>query len=352
VTTTPSTTTIPNPARELKRLMNAIADGEALGDQGMQDALDLLMSGIAPPVAMGAFLMGLRLRGETIDEVTGAAKFMRSRMTTVDAPPHAIDIVGTGGDSRGTYNVSTAAALVAAGAGVIVAKHGNRAVTSLSGASDVLSALGVKLDVPPVVVSRAIADAGVGFLWAPLYHPAMKAWAPVRADLGLRTILNLLGPLCNPAEVTRQVLGVYDRKLVQPIAEVLRKLGSEHAWVVHGADGMDELTTTGATHVAELKNGTIRTFDLTPEDAGLPRSDIAALKGGDAATNAAAIHTLLQGEPSAYRDIVLLNTAAALIVAGKVSDLRDGIEKAAAAIDSGQAARALDRLVAVTNDET
>jgi anthranilate phosphoribosyltransferase len=352
VTTTPGTTTIPNPARELKRLMNAIADGEALGDQGMQDALDLLMSGIAPPVAMGAFLMGLRLRGETIDEVTGAAKFMRSRMTTVDAPPHAIDIVGTGGDSRGTYNVSTAAALVAAGAGVIVAKHGNRAVTSLSGASDVLSALGVKLDVPPVVVSRAIADAGVGFLWAPLYHPAMKAWAPVRADLGLRTILNLLGPLCNPAEVTRQVLGVYDRKLVQPIAEVLRKLGSEHAWVVHGADGMDELTTTGATHVAELKNGTIRTFDLTPEDAGLPRSDIAALKGGDAATNAAAIHTLLQGEPSAYRDIVLLNTAAALIVAGKVSDLRDGIEKAAAAIDSGQAARALDRLVAVTNDET
>lgn len=352
MTTTPSTTTIPNPARELKRLMNAIADGEALGDQGMQDALDLLMSGIAPPVAMGAFLMGLRLRGETIDEVTGAAKFMRSRMTTVDAPPHAIDIVGTGGDSRGTYNVSTAAALVAAGAGVIVAKHGNRAVTSLSGASDVLSALGVKLDVPPVVVSRAIADAGVGFLWAPLYHPAMKAWAPVRADLGLRTILNLLGPLCNPAEVTRQVLGVYDRKLVQPIAEVLRKLGSEHAWVVHGADGMDELTTTGATHVAELKNGTIRTFDLTPEDAGLPRSDIAALKGGDAATNAAAIHTLLQGEPSAYRDIVLLNTAAALIVAGKVSDLRDGIEKAAAAIDSGQAARALDRLVAVTNDET
>lgn len=352
MTTTPGTTTIPNPARELKRLMNAIADGEALGDQGMQDALDLLMSGIAPPVAMGAFLMGLRLRGETIDEVTGAAKFMRSRMTTVDAPPHAIDIVGTGGDSRGTYNVSTAAALVAAGAGVIVAKHGNRAVTSLSGASDVLSALGVKLDVPPVVVSRAIADAGVGFLWAPLYHPAMKAWAPVRADLGLRTILNLLGPLCNPAEVTRQVLGVYDRKLVQPIAEVLRKLGSEHAWVVHGADGMDELTTTGATHVAELKNGTIRTFDLTPEDAGLSRSDIAALKGGDAATNAAAIHTLLQGEPSAYRDIVLLNTAAALIVAGKVSDLRDGIEKAAAAIDSGQAARALDRLVAVTNDET
>lgn len=350
MTTTPVTTTVANPARELKRLMNRVADGETLGDEGMQHALDLLMSGVAPPVAMGAFLMGLRLRGETTDEITGAAKFMRSRMTTVDAPPGAIDIVGTGGDSRGTYNVSTAAALVAAGAGAVVAKHGNRAVTSLSGASDVLAALGVKLDVPPVVVSRAISDACVGFLWAPLYHPALKAWAPVRADLGIRTILNLLGPLCNPAEVKRQVLGVYDRKLVQPIAEVLRKLGSEHAWVVHGADGMDELTTTGVTHVAELKNGDIFAFDLTPEDTGLPRSDIAALKGGDAATNAAAIHTLLQGEPGPYRDIVLLNAAAALIVAGKADSLRTGIEKAEVAIDSGQAARALDRLIAVTND--
>lgn len=344
------TTTVANPARELKRLMTRIADGESLGDDGMQQAFDLLMSGIAPPVAMGAFLMGLRLRGETTDEITGAAKFMRGRMTTVDAPPGAIDIVGTGGDSSGTYNISTCATFVAAGAGAIVAKHGNRAVTSLSGASDVLAALGVKLDVPPVVVSRAIADAGVGFLWAPLYHPAMKAWAPIRADLGLRTLLNLLGPLSNPAEVKRQVLGVYDRKLVAPIAEVLRKLGSEHAWVVHGDDGMDELTTTCATHVAELKNGDIFAFDLTPEDAGLPRSDAAALKGGDAATNAAAIHALLQGEPGAYRDIVCLNAAAALIVAGKANGIRDGIEKAEASIDSGRAARTLDRLVAVTND--
>jgi anthranilate phosphoribosyltransferase len=339
-----------NPARELKRLMSRIADGETLGDEGMQAALDLLMSGIAPPVAMGAFLMGLRVRGETTDEITGAAKFLRGRMTTVDAPPDAVDIVGTGGDSHGTFNVSTAATFVAAGAGAIVAKHGNRAVTSLSGASDVLTALGVKLDVPPVVVSRAIADAGVGFLWAPLYHPAMKAWAPIRADLGLRTIFNLLGPLSNPAKVTRQVLGVYDRKLVAPIAEVLRKLGSVHAWVVHGADGMDELTTTAVTHVAELKDGDIFAFDLTPEDAGLARSDIASLKGGDAATNAAAIHALLQGEPGAYRDIVVLNAAAALIVAGRADGLSNGIEKAEASIDSGRAARALDRLVAVTNE--
>lgn len=345
-----TTTTVANPARELKLLMNRIADGETLGDAGMQQALDLLMSGIAPPVAMGAFLMGLRVRRETTEEITGAAKFMRRRMITVDAPPGAVDIVGTGGDSRGTFNISTAATFVAAGAGAIVAKHGNRAVTSLSGASDVLAALGVKLDVPPVVVSRAIADAGVGFLWAPLYHPSFKTWAPIRTDLGLRTIFNLLGPLCNPARVTRQVLGVYDRNLVEPIAEVLRQLGSEHAWVVHGADGMDELTTTGTTHVAELKDSDIFAFDVSPEDVGLKRADIESLRGGDAATNAAAIHALLQGEPGPYRDIVLLNSAAALVVAGKADGLADGIEKAAASIDSGRAARALDRLVAITDE--
>lgn len=339
-----------NPALELKRLMNHIADGGTLGEDDIQSALDLLMSGIAPPVAMGAFLMGLRVHGETIEEITGAARFLRGRMVEVDAPPGAIDIVGTGGDSRGTYNVSTCATFVAAGAGAIVAKHGNRAVTSLSGASDVLAALGVKLDIPPVVVSRAIATAGVGFLWAPLYHPAMKAWAPVRADLGLRTLFNLLGPLCNPAGVTRQVLGVYDRKLVAPIAEVLRNLGSQHAWVVHGADGMDELTTTGTTHVAELCNGDITLFDVTPEDAGLPRAEMTALQGGDAAHNAIALRSVLQGEPGPYRDIVVLNAAAALVVADKADGLEQGVAKACESIDSGRAALALDRLVAVTNE--
>jgi anthranilate phosphoribosyltransferase len=338
------------PAKELKRLMNRVADGERLSDPEMQAALDLLMSGVAPPVAMGAFLMALRVRGETTDEITGAAKFLRARMTEVDAPPGAVDIVGTGGDSHGTYNVSTAATFVAAGAGVTIAKHGNRAVTSLSGASDVLSALGVKLDVSPVVVTRAIADSGVGFLWAPLYHPAMKTWAPIRADLGIRTLFNLLGPLCNPASVTRQVLGVYDRKLVEPIAQVLKNLGSVHAWVVHGADGMDELTTTGVTTVAELHGGDITVFDVTPEDAGLPRSDISALKGGDAQHNARALRNLLQGEPGAYRDIVVLNAAAALIVAGKAAGLEDGVARAQNSIDSGRAAQALDRLVAVTNE--
>jgi anthranilate phosphoribosyltransferase len=342
--------TASNPARELKALMGRAADGQKFSSAEVQTALDLLMSGIAPPVAMGAFLMALRVRGETVDEISGAATFLRSRMTTVDAPPDAIDIVGTGGDSHGTYNVSTAATFVAAGAGAIVAKHGNRAVTSLSGASDVLSALGVKLDVEPVAVTRAVNDAGVGFLWAPLYHPSMRVWAPVRADLGLRTIFNLLGPLCNPASVTRQVLGVYDRKLVEPIAEVLKKLGSTHAWVVHGADGMDELTTTGATTVAELHGGDITVFEVAPEDAGLVRTDMQSLKGGDAAHNAAALRALLQGEEGAYRDIVLLNAAAALIVAGKASSLTDGVARAADSIDSGRAARALDRLVAVTNE--
>lgn len=339
-----------NPARELKSLLNRLADGETLDEDATMAALDLLMSGIAPPVAMGAFLMALRVRGETIDEITGAARFLRSRMTTVDAPQGAIDIVGTGGDSRGTYNVSTAAAFVAAGAGAIVAKHGNRAVTSLSGASDVLAALGVKLDVPPVVVARAIADAGVGFLWAPLYHPAMKNWAPIRSDLGLRTLFNVLGPLCNPGGVKRQVLGVYSPKLVRPLAEVLRKLGTKRAWVVHGADGMDELTTTGATHVAELHDGDITMFEVTPEDTGLTRVDIAALKGGEASDNAAALRALLHGEPGPYRDIVVLNAAAALIVAGIADGLEDGIARAQQAIDSGKAARALDRLVFVTNE--
>ena len=338
------------PARELKRLLNRVADGERLSDSETQAALDLLMSGVAPPVAMGAFLMALRVRGETIEEITGAAKFLRARMTTVDAPPNAVDIVGTGGDSHGTYNVSTAAAFVAAGAGVTIAKHGNRAVTSLSGASDVLAALGVKLDVPPVAVSRAINDSGVGFLWAPLYHPAMKIWAPVRTDLGLRTLFNLLGPLCNPASVTRQILGVYKRDLVEPIAEVLKKLGSVHAWVVHGADGMDELTTTGATTVAELHDGNITVFEVTPEDAGLPRAALAELKGGDAAHNAAALRLLMQGEQGPYRDIVVLNAAAVLIVAGKARGLEDGVIKAQSAIDTGAAARALDRLVAATNE--
>jgi len=336
-------------APELKRLMQKVATGATLDEDEIQAAFETMTSGVAAPVQMAAFLMALRVRGETVDEITGACRLMRASMVPVEAPPDAVDIVGTGGDGHGTYNISTCAALVAAGAGVPIAKHGNRSVSSLSGASDVLAALGVKLDVPPITISNAIAGAGVGFMWAPMHHPAMKHWAPVRAELGIRTIFNLLGPLSNPAGVKRQVVGVYDDGWVEPLAEVLKNLGSIHAWVVHGGDGLDELTTTGTTRVAELKDGDISVFDVTPDLAGLPQATLADLKGGDAKANAAAIRDVLGGEPGPFRDIVLMNAAAALVVGGKAGSLADGVERAARAIDEGGAARALDKLVAITN---
>lgn len=334
----------------LKSLMHKVASGATLDEDEAAAALEAMGSGAASPVQMGAFLMALRVRGETVSEITGAARLLRSRMNAVEIPAGAVDIVGTGGDNHGTFNVSTCASLVAAGAGLAVAKHGNRSVSSLAGASDVLSALGVKLDVPAPVIARSIARAGVGFMWAPMHHPAMKHWAPVRAELGIRTMFNLLGPLCNPARVTRQVLGVYDRAWVEPLAHVLKNLGAEHVWIVHGADGLDELTTTGPTKVAELKDGAIAVFEVTPEDAGLPRARLADLKGGDAVVNAAAIRAVLGGEPGAFRDIVLLNAAAALVVGDKAANLGDGVARAAQSIDSGAASRALDTLVATTNE--
>lgn len=336
-------------APNLKHFIAKLAAGESLGPDEMTAALAALSAGEASPVQMSAFLMGLRVRGETLDELTGAARFLRSKMLPVEAPASAIDIVGTGGDGHATYNVSTCAAIVAAGAGLHVAKHGSRSVSSLSGASDVLAALGVKLDVPPAIISRAIAESGVGFLWAPMHHPAMKAWAPIRAELGVRTIFNLLGPICNPANVKRQVVGVFARKWVEPIAGVLKNLGSSHAWVVHGADGLDELSTTGPTFVAELKDGAITTFEVTPEDAGLSRASLSDLKGGDAKTNAEALRGVLAGKANAYRDIVILNTAAALIVGEKAKTLAGGAALAAKSIDSGAAQRALDTLIMITN---
>ena len=337
------------PTNELKRLIQKVATGATLETEEISTALELMMSGIATPAQMGAFLMALRVRGETVEEITGAAKLMRSKMTPVEAPAGAVDIVGTGGDGHGTYNVSTCSALVAAGAGLSIAKHGNRSVSSISGASDVLGALGVKLDVPPPTISDCIAKAGVGFMWAPMHHAAMKNWAPVRAELGIRTIFNLLGPISNPAGVKRQVVGVFSWQWVEPIAHVLKNLGAEHVWVVHGHDGLDELTTTGSTDVAELKDGAIRLFEITPADVGLPPAKLADLKGGDAAYNAEAIRSVLAGEAGPYRDIVLLNTAAALVVGGKAQTLQDGVALAAQAIDSGAAAKALERLVAVSN---
>ncbi|MEM7751096.1 MAG: anthranilate phosphoribosyltransferase, partial [Pseudomonadota bacterium] len=322
---------------ELRGLVQKVSTGASLTRVEIQTALKSMMTGEATAAQMGAFLMAMRVRGETVDEITGAAEFLRAHMTGVTAPSDAVDIVGTGGDSHGTYNVSTCAALVAAGAGLKVAKHGNRSVSSKAGASDVLSALGVKLDITPDTVSQCIDGAGVGFMWAPLHHPAMKHWAPVRAELGVRTIFNVLGPICNPAGVKRQIVGVYSLDLVEPIAHVLNNLGSEHVWVVHGHDGMDEMTTTGATRVAELRGGMVKTFEVTPADAGLLPARLSDLMGGDAETNAAAIRDVLADKKGPFRDIVLLNTAAALVVAGKADSLGAGVDLAAGAIQSGAA---------------
>jgi anthranilate phosphoribosyltransferase len=336
------------PAAELTRLIQKVSTGAVLTTDEIRTALEIMTDGHASPAQMGAFLMALRVRGETIDEITGAAQMMRAKMNRISAPAGAVDIVGTGGDSHGTFNVSTASSIVAAGAGLKIAKHGNRRVSSLSGASDVLTELGVKVDASPETVSKATSEAGVGFLWAPMYHPSMKHWAPIRAELGIRTIFNLLGPISNPAGVTRQVVGVFSLEWVEPIARVLANLGAEHVWVVHGHDGLDELTTTGATTVAELKNGKVTVFEVTPADAGLAPAKLSDLKGGDAATNAAAIRELLAGAKSPFRDIVLLNTAAALIVGGKAASLTDGVALAVHSIESGAARAALDKLIAIT----
>jgi len=335
--------------QELKAVIHKVSTGATLERSEMRTALDAMMSGDATHAQMGAFLMALRVRGETIDEITGAAEFMRARMTTVEAPSDAIDIVGTGGDNHGTYNVSTCATFVAAGAGAKIAKHGNRSVSSKSGASDVLAALGVKLDITPETVARCIAEAGVGFMWAPLHHSAMKHWAPIRGELGIRTIFNVLGPICNPATVKRQIVGVYASELVKPIANVLNNLGSEHVWVVHGHDGMDEMTTTGSTTIAELKNGKIEIFEVTPADAGLLPAKMSDLVGGDASVNASAIQRVLDGNHEPFRDIVLLNAGAALVVADISPDLRTGVEAATAAIDNGAAKQTLEKLIEVSH---
>ncbi len=337
------------PSLELRQLIQKVSGGATLSEVEIRTALEQMTEGAATPAQMGAFLMALRVRGETVEEIAGAAQMLRARMHGVEVPPGAVDIVGTGGDGTGTYNVSTCAALVAAGAGVKIAKHGNRSVSSLAGASDVLTALGVKIDVPFATVARCVEEAGVGFLWAPQHHPALKHWAPIRGELGIRTIFNLLGPICNPAGVKRQVVGVFSWHWVEPIAHVLNNLGCEHVWVVHGHDGLDELTTTGATDVAEVKDGKVVVFEVTPADAGLAPAKLSDLKGGDAKHNAAAIRDVLAGKKTPLRDIAVLNAAAALIVADKAASLTEGAALAARAINSGAAKAALDRLIAITN---
>ncbi len=335
---------------ELKPLIAKVANGESLNREEARQAFDILMSGEATPSQIGGFLMALRVRGETVDEIVGAVSSMRARMLPVSAPEHAVDIVGTGGDGLGTYNISTLAAIIVAGTGLPVAKHGNKALSSKSGTADALSALGVKLDIGPELISRCINEAGLGFMFAQLHHSAMRHVGPTRVELGTRTIFNLLGPLSNPAGAKRQLLGVFSPRWLQPIAEVLRDLGSESIWVVHG-DGMDEITTTGVTHVAALENGKIRTFDLTPKDFGVSSATIEDLKGGDGIFNAEALRGVLSGHKNAYRDVSLCNAAAALVVAGRAETLSEGMKIASASLDEGKAAAALDRLVAVSNEE-
>jgi anthranilate phosphoribosyltransferase len=332
-----------------KPFIGKVATGASLTEAEAKAAFDHIFSGELSPAQMGGFLMALRVRGETVDEITGAVTAMRARALPVAAPPRTIDIVGTGGDGHSTYNVSTLAALIVAACGVPVAKHGNRAASSRSGSSDVLAALGVRTGLAPAHVEACIREAGIGFMSAQTHHAAMRHVAPVRAELGTRTIFNLLGPLANPASVKRQVLGVFAARWLEPLAQVLRNLGSERVWLLHGSDGLDEATTTGSTYVAALENGEIRSFEITPEAAGLPRARLADLVGGDPAANAAALKAVLDGARSAYRDIAVLNAAVALVIAGEAPDLPKGAALAASAIDDGRAGAVLARLVKVSN---
>ena len=334
---------------DLKPLIAITASGKALDESQAEQAFDILFSGDATPSQIGGFLMALRVRGETVPEIVGAVRAMRGKMIRVEAPAGAIDTCGTGGDGAGTLNISTGAAIVTAASGSPVATHGNRAASSKTGAADVLAALGVNIDADMNLVREALWQAKICFLMAPRHHNAMRHVGPSRVELGTRTIFNLMGPLSNPAGAKRQLVGVFARQWIQPLAEVLGRLGTERAWVVHGSDGLDEITTTGPSFVAELKDGRVNQFEVSPEAAGLSRASPADLKGNDAATNAAAITDLLAGKKGPYRDIVLLNSAAALLIAGKASDLKAGATLAADAIDSGKAKATLAQFVAITN---
>ncbi|MCR9070307.1 MAG: anthranilate phosphoribosyltransferase [Alphaproteobacteria bacterium] len=336
---------------DMKALLALVADGKPLSEKQAEAAFDIIMSGNATPAQVGGFLMALRVRGETVDEITGAARTMRAKALKIEVPANAMDNVGTGGDGAKTYNVSTAASFVIAGAGVPVAKHGNRALSSRTGAADVLGHLGVNTDCDMALVKKAIDEVGICFFMAPRHHTAMRHVAGPRVELGTRTLFNILGPLSNPGMVKTQLVGTFSRDWVVPMAETLGKLGSTRAWVVHG-DGLDELTLAGTTTVASLENGKVETFEITPEDAGLKRAPLEAVRGGDPEENAVALRAVLDGAPGAYRDIVLLNAGAALVVAGKAADVKSGADLAAETIDSGKAKAKLDALIEMTNRGT
>lgn len=327
----------------LRPLIGIAAERPLTGDEA-ETAFAALFEGTATPSQMGGLLMALRTRGETVGEMAAAARVMRAKCNPVTAPAGAIDIVGTGGDGKGTLNISTTAAFVVAGAGVIVAKHGNRNLSSKSGAADALTHLGINVMVGREVVEREFAECGIAFMMAPIHHPAIRHVMPTRAELGTRTIFNLLGPMTNPAGVKRQLTGTFSKVWIRPMAETLAELGSEHCWLVHGGDGSDELAISDRSFVAELKDGHVREFEVHPEDAGLPAHPFEEIVGGTPAENAAALSAVLAGAVGAYRDAVLLNAAAALICAGAAASLREGAAMAAESIDSG---RATDKVAAL-----
>ena len=333
----------------IKTALTALISGTRPGPAAIRDCFNEIMDGAVNDAQIGAFLTALQIRGEEVDDIAAAATVMREKATTITASDATMDIVGTGGDGIGTYNISTAAAFVVAGCGVPVAKHGNKAVSSQSGAADVLSTLGIRLDCDFACLTQALDEACIAFLMAPRHHAAMRHVAPVRAALGVRTIFNMLGPLANPALVKRIMVGVYDRSYCVSFAHVLAELGTTHAWVVHGADGLDEVSTTGPTHVAELKAGKVREFTISPQDIGLPTVTLDDLTGGDAAHNARHLRGLLAGDTGAYRDIVLFNAAAALVAGGHETSLSSAAQRAAASIDDGHANAALDKLITITN---
>jgi len=328
----------------LRGAIAKVASGKSLSQDESAEAFELVMSGAATPAQMGGLLMAMRVRGETVDEIAGATRAMRAKVLPVRAPEGAIDTCGTGGDGKGTFNISTCTAFVVAGAGVPVAKHGNRAISSRSGSADVLRELGVNIEASPETISRCIAKCGLGFMFAPAHHAAMRHVAAIRTELSTRTIFNLLGPLANPAGAKFQIVGVFGKEWVEPIAQVLALLGTERAWVVHGSDGLDELTTTGVSDVAVVDDGRVATFRISPRNAGLPEAKPEDLTGGNAMENAAQICAVLGGLKGPFRDIVLLNAAAALLVAGKAQSLRDGVALAGESIDSGEALAVLDAL--------
>lgn len=341
---------------DIKQAIARIVLKENLSVDEMVDVMNEIMGGVATPAQIGSFITGLRMKGETVDEIVGAVRVMREKATKiesgidVDSGGILVDTCGTGGDGSGTFNVSTTTAFVVAGAGIRVAKHGNRSISSNCGSADVLEAAGVKLDISPERVGECIQETGIGFLFAPALHGAMKYAIGPRKELGIRTVFNILGPLTNPAGANVQVLGVFDGELIEPLARVLGKLGSKRALVVHGEGNLDELTVTGETKVAELKNGKINTYSVTPEELGLTRVSIDELQGGtDAKESAELMRSVLKGEKGAKREMVLLNSGAALMAAGLCDDLKEGIASAAAVIDSGKALEKLDQLIAISN---